>query len=362
MVSYCPHKQRLSRSLLQLTSSILLVALISFSSDTRAKFTDFGETTREGIILFGSEVVVAPGVPPAFSAEDLDYQIPKTSDEFLPEEQRDQIQALRADALANRKDGQARLADYYLDGKLVQQNVGYALAWYQVAAYNGSPYAQYVLSVLYREGEILTSNIRISAGFEAVANGHRNAVAAQHKIGARSLDFTSPFYDPERAERWLTRSGWAGDTEAQIRLGDLYADGNDVVTQTLGALKWYGRAAAKDSSEAEFEIATMYLRSLQYLGKDDNQAFQWMASAANAGDEFAQIHLGIMYADGVGVDTSPVLAYAWLKLSEDQMLKSQEINAPFLSMLYEVSESLDYQQQIQAVQYYQSLKAKFTPE
>lgn len=362
MQAYLENKKNLSSPTQRLLQLSLACALLLPVDNTRAEFTGFGEITSEGIILFGRELVVAPGVPPAFSAADLDYQIPKTSDDFLPEHVQDQIKDLRADALANREDGQARLADHYLDGKMVEQNLGYALAWYQVAAYNGSPYAQYVLSVLYREGDFLTSNIRISAGYEAVANTHRNAVAAQRKLGERSLDFTSPFYNVERAERWLARAGQAGDVEAQLRLGDFYADGHDVVTQTLGALKWYGKAAAKESSEADFEIATMYHRGLQYLGKDDKRAFTWMSRAANAGDDFAQIHLGMMYAKGIGVRQSPVLAYAWLKLSEDHLLKSKDINTPFLVMLHDVSESLDYQQQIQAVQYYQSLKNKFHPE
>jgi TPR repeat protein len=52
--------------------------------------------------------------------------------------------------------------------------------------------------------------------------------------------------------------------------------------------------------------------------EDDTEAAKWYCKAAEQGNRFAQLFLGIMYKFGRGVPQDYVLAYMWLNLAAAQ--------------------------------------------
>lgn len=56
------------------------------------------------------------------------------------------------------------------------------------------------------------------------------------------------------ATEWYEKASLKGDTEAQINLGDIYADGRGVSKNVDVAVKYYSMAASKGDQQAKFRI------------------------------------------------------------------------------------------------------------
>ena len=69
--------------------------------------------------------------------------------------------------------------------------------------------------------------------------------------------------------------------------------------------------AVSTSSHATFDNAIEHYEDGAY-----KQAFMEFQSLAEIGHKGAQFNLGVMYLEGTGVETDPVKAYAWIKLSD----------------------------------------------
>lgn len=71
-----------------------------------------------------------------------------------------------------------------------------------------------------------------------------------------------------------------GDTDAQIRLGDLYAKGRGVPQNHAQARMWYGKAAAQGHPIAQNNLAELYFAGLG--GPPDYvRAYMWESLAAS---------------------------------------------------------------------------------
>lgn len=71
-----------------------------------------------------------------------------------------------------------------------------------------------------------------------------------------------------------------GDTEAQIRLGDLYAKGRGVPQDHVQARSWYAKAAAQGHPIAQNNLAELYFAGLG--GPPDYvRAYMWVSLAAS---------------------------------------------------------------------------------
>jgi len=62
-----------------------------------------------------------------------------------------------------------------------------------------------------------------------------------------------------RGQRLLLKAARAGRSEAQFRLGRLYAEGAGVLPNPSDAVYWYRQAAERGHSDARFELSLMHL-------------------------------------------------------------------------------------------------------
>lgn len=101
-----------------------------------------------------------------------------------------------------------------------------------------------------------------------------------------------------------------GDDGALFRLGMLYRYGRGVERDYDEALKWFGRAAALGSAQAQYSLADMHLRG---LGVRQNllTSAKWYQRAAEQGHMRAQLVLGLLYKLGGGVRKNFTKAAAW---------------------------------------------------
>lgn len=107
----------------------------------------------------------------------------------------------------------------------------------------------------------------------------------------------------------------AGDTAAQVAVGESYSDGKGVTRDYKQAAEWFQKAAEKSNVDAEMHLAALYRDGSKTFPRDMQKAADWYRKAADQGDATAQATLGTLYSMGQGVPQSYVEAYYWLDLA-----------------------------------------------
>ena len=79
----------------------------------------------------------------------------------------------------------------------------------------------------------------------------------------------------------------AGNSKAQVRLGDIYAEGRVVPHDAAAAESWYLKAAMAGDTGAQFKLASLYANASGTAG-NNNLAYIWYATAARLGLTAAQ--------------------------------------------------------------------------
>jgi len=113
---------------------------------------------------------------------------------------------------------------------------------------------------------------------------------------------------PQQFKQLLQQAA-AGDAYAQLNVGAAYDNGLGVDRDIDKALFWYQKAAEKGVAEAQFNLA--HLLVTQELSA--TTAAEWMRKAADQGMVDAEYLMGVIYAEGLGVEMDKAEARRWLK-------------------------------------------------
>lgn len=109
----------------------------------------------------------------------------------------------------------------------------------------------------------------------------------------------------------------AGDTGAQVQLGELFFAGERAPFDKTEAAKWYRMAANRGNAKAAFLLGFMYEVG-DGVPKYKVEAAKWYLQAAGSGDARAQFLLSSMYARGDGVDRDNAQSATWLLKAAQQ--------------------------------------------
>jgi len=169
--------------------------------------------------------------------------------EPLPPESIGPMALRRAAALGNAT-AQFEIASRYTTGKLVAQNFGKAISWYQKAAAQGLAPAQYILGTFYEKGRGV----------------------AKDKTAARI---------------WYERAAMKGNLKAIHNLAVVYADGGNGKPDFAKAGLWFRKAAELGLADSQFNLAILHDRGLG-VSKNSSKAYFWFEIAANQGDRDAR--------------------------------------------------------------------------
>ncbi len=115
----------------------------------------------------------------------------------------------------------------------------------------------------------------------------------------------------------LIKKAEAGDTEAQVVLAEIFANGDGIPKDSTRAADLFRKAAEKGTAKAQFRLGQMYVRG-EGVPKDAVRAADLIKQSASNGYAKGQALLGAMYAKGEGVTKDEVLAYAWSALAVTQ--------------------------------------------
>ena len=104
----------------------------------------------------------------------------------------------------------------------------------------------------------------------------------------------------KKGVRFIRDAANSGLPDAQHRLGDMYANGEELEKDLLTAYVWMRKAATQGYPHAEFYLGHMHAEGFG-TRKSLAEAVRWYIRAAKKGDADAQLMLGSAYARGSGI-------------------------------------------------------------
>ncbi len=131
-------------------------------------------------------------------------------------------------------------------------------------------------------------------------------VKAQVVLGAT---YTEIMGDHENALVWIRKAADQGDADAYYLLGLMYLEGRGVPADTTTAFEWYFVAAIRDQTDAQVDLASIYIPRYDF-----GSSLYWLARAAALGNEDAGTSLtGVIgYLNQQGCDAARQLGDAQL--------------------------------------------------
>jgi len=108
----------------------------------------------------------------------------------------------------------------------------------------------------------------------------------------------------------------AGNSNAQVNLGNLYFKGLGVAQSDNRAFDWFEKAALQGNVLGESKLAILYFYGLS-VPADHREAAEWFLKAAEQGDAGAARILADLYSHGDGVEKSPEEAYLWASVAAE---------------------------------------------
>ena len=160
---------------------------------------------------------------------------------------------------------------------------------------------------------------RIGAAMVAIAAmaAAANAAQADYRMGEEA--FENRDYKGALAE--LQPLAEQGDTRSQYLIGTMYRQGLLGVPDKETGRKWLSMAAQAGNADAQFSLGLMYFQS-EIMPPQDAEKTDPLAAAvslfrdsAEQGHSDAQLYLGQMYENGMGVRRDRVEALKWYQLA-----------------------------------------------
>lgn len=234
-----------------------------------------------------------------------------------PQDFKQAIHWIRQAAERGHVPAQYLLATRYASGVAIEKSETQAIHWFQRAAAQGHPKAHYRLGRLYAAPQ---TEAAFSSYLKAAELGMAEAQLAVSEALAKGQGVAQ---DPEPAWGWALKAAEQGLAAAQHRLGDMYLDGEGVAPDAEQAFLWYRRAAAQRHAPAQVAMEMLEgsdtslptgrsgaRRKRGGAERRQAQPSDWVA-AAEHGDANIWYHLGLMFAQGLGVPEDEEQAEHW---------------------------------------------------
>jgi TPR repeat protein len=189
-----------------------------------------------------------------------------------------------------------------------------AREWFIKAANAGHVRAAAKAAVMLEEGRGGDSNKELALKYHRIAAEGGIAESAFKVAKAKEL---SGGANTDEMLKMYQRAAMAGDSEANLRLGDLYFTGDAGVKNQVEAFKYYRNAAQLKSAKAYFKMGYCYERG-HGVAANNQEAARWYEKGADAGDLNCIANLARFYETGAGVDKDPAKAAKLYRTAAEQ--------------------------------------------
>ena len=263
------------------------------------------------------------------------------------------VKWFKKSAESGNADAQRELGLCYGYGHGVRKNQEKMIEWYKKAANQGDAEAQYYLGICFDNGE------GVDVDLEESNKWYRKSAEQGYGYACRNLGIN--YYlghgvsrDIRESEKWLKKASekraggtkeWlskiqveldnqnkqecseaekkyldaakAGDSTAQLNLGNCYLWGQGANQDYSEAVYWFRKAADQGNTDAQNKLGVRYCNG-QGVKQDYVEAAKWFRKAAEAGNMKAQCNLGGSYSEGQGVKQDYTEAVRWYKKAAEQ--------------------------------------------
>lgn len=224
--------------------------------------------------------------------------------------------AAKGDPIAQRL-----VANAYLTGEGVKQDLAEAVKWLRKSAEQNDPTAQYVLGILHDEGRGVPQDLREAVKWYERA-AQQGLPDAQFNLALCYAKGEGVLKDSKKAAEWFRKAAQnplGPDPQAQARLGLAYITGNGVERDSVEAALWLRKAAYPpgEDAKAQFFLGRLYQEG-EGVTHSATEAVRWFRAAAQQGYADAQFHLGRMLLAGDGVDRNPTEGRNWMEKAAAQ--------------------------------------------
>lgn len=227
------------------------------------------------------------------------------------------LSAAAGDARAHNK-----LGYLYLNELVGEKNEELAIYHFKQAAMGGHATAQYNLAVLYSEkAKVAQSDYDYEqsllwaerAAISGLAVGQRFYGALHMSGDATTKDTSKGFY-------WLSQAAEQDYALAQHELALLYRDGIGTDVDLQQAYNWLFKAWSNGHLPSSVDVANI-LREGLVSSKDPDTAFTILESASEQGEALGQYNLSRMYTDGEGTIVDHDKAFYWMEQASESTLE-----------------------------------------
>jgi TPR repeat protein len=181
----------------------------------------------------------------------------------------------------------------------------------EIAMTEGAPAA--AVSVKIDDGKVLATAYATgrTATFRIVATAQRQTDAAMLQSAEQALK-EKRYGDAFNLYRLAADQG---NAQAEVQLGNLYANGLGVAEDNALAVGWYRKAAEQGLPLAASSLGFMYMNGLG-VPVDYSQALRWNQNAAASGDRKGLENLSRQYREGLGVDKNDTEAQQLMGMAQ----------------------------------------------
>lgn len=158
---------------------------------------------------------------------------------------------------------------------------------------------------------------------------------AEYELGRSMLSPRPTGSEFESAMPWFRRSAEQGYAPAEYMYGSVFREGRWKDPKQM--VYWWTKAAEEGNVYAQLWLGVFYEQGRGGVKRDYMKALKWLSMAAKQGQPDAQVTLGKMYESGDGVRQDYALAAYWYRKAADHTidLGGAGVGAHSLSELYE---------------------------
>jgi len=209
-------------------------------------------------------------------------------------------------------ESQLMTADHYFYGIGTTLDKVEAVKWYQKAAEQGFPQAEYNLAACLLNGHGTEKNPGEAFSWFKKAAEHGN-MYAQSNLGACYFNGVGTEVDQEKGVEWYQKAAEQGSAQAYFNLATCYESGcAGLKKDTVEAEKMYLEAAKRNFPAAQWKCSRFALEK-----GDFKEMIYWQRKSADLYYGPSQYNMGISYLRGTGVPYNTRKAYEYMEKAAD---------------------------------------------
>jgi TPR repeat protein len=194
---------------------------------------------------------------------------------------------------------------------------GYYLTAFQKAlprAQLGDPAAQTLIAELLSQGLGVRRDPKNAAFWYGKA-AEGGSATAMFKFAVAQMEGRDVPRDRKSADQWMKKAADAGEPSAQFNWAQTLTADNAGVKGLELALPYYEKSAAQGIADSQYAVSQIYLSLESVPPEKKAQARLWLARAANAGFDTAQLDMGVWLVNGVGGKPNLEEGFKWMKVA-----------------------------------------------